>query len=210
MILAAIFHILLAKIGDREDILTGTTGAGRRHADLETIIGPFINTLVLRSFPSGKKTFREFLAEVREISLNAYENQDYPFDILVKKTAAHRETGRNPIFDIMFEIQGAGPVTPAISKQEIPGLKCVPYEMETDTTKFDQDWLGVETAGGIDFTAGYSTELFKTETLQWMIEGFLKLIESVVANPQARIEELEYRTSFQKELNEVESIDFNF
>jgi non-ribosomal peptide synthetase component F len=210
MIMVAIFHILLAKMGDREDIVTGTTSAGRRHADLETIIGPFINTLVLRSFPSGKKTFREFLNEVREISLNAYENQDYPFDFLVKKTAADRETGRNPIFDIMFEIQGAGAVTPAVSKQEIPGLKCVPYEMETDTTKFDQDWLGVETAEGIDFTAAYSTELFKPETVELMIEGFLKLTASVVVNPQAKIKELDCRTSFQKELKEVENIAFNF
>ncbi|MFC2146919.1 condensation domain-containing protein, partial [Acidobacteriota bacterium] len=72
MIMLAVYYILLSKLGNQEDILVGTPTAGRRHADLEQIIGMFVNTLVLRNYPSGDKTYRGFLKEIKKRSLEAF------------------------------------------------------------------------------------------------------------------------------------------
>jgi len=210
MMMTAIFHILLSKMGYRGDITTGTTISGRRHADLEGIIGLFINTLPLKSSPSGEKTFRQFLKEVREISLKAYENQDYSYESLIKKVASRKDTGRNPIFDIMFEIQGEEAAAGDISNQQIPGLKFTLHETEINTTKFDQDWLGVETAKGISFTVSYSTQLYKPETIELMVEKYLIVIKHVLDDPQSKIKDLDYNTIYEEELKKVQKVDFNF
>jgi acyl transferase domain-containing protein/acyl carrier protein len=206
MLMNAIFHILLSKLSGQEDIITGTTAAGRNHADLQEIIGFFVNTLALRSYPSREKTFGDFLTEVRENALKAYENQGYPFEDLVKTVVVSRDNSRNPIFDIMFEIQSGG--DPGV---EIPGLKIRPYKEENNTTKFDMDWVGVDTGDDISFTVTYCTTLFKEESVQFMAERFMALIESILNNGlQCKIKELEYTTVIEKELNQVQEVTINF
>jgi acyl carrier protein len=83
MVLLAAYNIFLSKITGQEDILVGTPTAGRSHTDLEPIIGMFVNTLALRGFPAANKTLEEFLHEIKESTLKAFENQDYPFENLV-------------------------------------------------------------------------------------------------------------------------------
>ncbi len=211
MLMKAIFHILLFKLSGQEDIITGTTIAGRRHADLEKIIGLFVNTLPIRTFPAGEKTFGCYLKEVKEISLEAYENQDYPFDSLAKNAiATQRDTGRNPIFDIMFEIRIIETGASEAEILEIPGLKLHPYPMEINTTKFDQDWLGRETNNGMNFFITYATKLFKPETIQLMIDMYLSLIENITAAPQSKIKDLDCRPVYEKVLTGVQEVAFNF
>ncbi|MCK5057807.1 MAG: amino acid adenylation domain-containing protein, partial [Candidatus Aminicenantes bacterium] len=79
MIVLALFNVLLAKLSGQEDIVVGSPTAGRDHADLQKVIGMFVNTLTLRSHPVAEKTFIDFLKEVKEKTLRAFENQDYPF-----------------------------------------------------------------------------------------------------------------------------------
>ena len=102
MVLLAVTDIWLAKLSSQEDIIIGTPIASRRHADLENIIGMFVNTLALRNYPMGNKSFRQFLDEVNARSLAAFENQEYPFEDLLDRVAVLRDVRRNPLFDIMF------------------------------------------------------------------------------------------------------------
>ncbi|MGM1050753.1 MAG: condensation domain-containing protein, partial [Bacillota bacterium] len=95
-------NILLSKCTGQEDIIIGSPIAGRPHADLENIIGMFVNTLVMRNYPKSGKTYKGFLDEVKENSLRAYENQDYQFEELVDKLNLRRDISRNPLFDVMF------------------------------------------------------------------------------------------------------------
>ncbi|MCP4117989.1 MAG: AMP-binding protein, partial [Desulfobacteraceae bacterium] len=104
MTILTIFTILLSKLGGQEDIIVGMPTAGRRHADLENIIGMFVNTLVMRNYPSGEKTCREFLKEIKKGTLQAFDNQEYQFEDLVDRLSVRRDTGRNPIFDVMFNL----------------------------------------------------------------------------------------------------------
>ncbi|MCP4214661.1 MAG: hypothetical protein GY765_08385, partial [bacterium] len=82
MVLLTIYTILLAKLSGGEDIVVGTPTAGRGHADLQKIVGMFVNTLALRNRPENGKTFATYLAEVGKTTLQAFENQEYPFEEL--------------------------------------------------------------------------------------------------------------------------------
>ncbi|MCP4151916.1 MAG: non-ribosomal peptide synthetase, partial [bacterium] len=102
MVILTLYSVLLSKLSGQEDIIVGTPTAGRRHADFENIIGMFLNTLAMRNKPTGAKTIRDYLAEVKEQTLQAYENQEYQFEELVEKLSVIRDTRRNPLFDTMY------------------------------------------------------------------------------------------------------------
>ncbi|HLP62249.1 MAG TPA: condensation domain-containing protein, partial [Candidatus Deferrimicrobium sp.] len=105
MVLLAVYNILLAKLSGQEEIIIGTVTAGRRHADLQKIIGMFVNTLALRNYPIAQNRFKEFLADLTEKTLAAFENQDYQFEQLVSKVAPRQDAGRSPLFDTVFELE---------------------------------------------------------------------------------------------------------
>jgi len=105
ILLLALCNVWLARLGNQEDIVIGTPIAGRRHADLQQIMGMFVNTLVMRNFPIGDKTFAAFLREVKVRTLVAFENQEYPFEELVDKVGVKRDVSRNPLFDFMLVMQ---------------------------------------------------------------------------------------------------------
>src|SRR5690606_2579891 len=115
-----------------EDIVVGSPIAGRPHPDLENLIGVFFNVLSMRNYPVGEKTFTEFLGNVKENSLNAYENQDYPFEELVEKLNVRRELSRNPLFDFAFVLQNID-----INETEVKGLKFTIYETPFKVPKND-------------------------------------------------------------------------
>ncbi|OMD33819.1 hypothetical protein BSK56_33865, partial [Paenibacillus borealis] len=85
MVLLAAYNVWLHKYTGQTDIVVGTPVSGRTHADTEPMIGMFVNTLALRNAPSGEKRFMDFLREVKERTLAAFEHQDYPFEELVEK-----------------------------------------------------------------------------------------------------------------------------
>ncbi|MFJ7187076.1 condensation domain-containing protein, partial [Lysinibacillus xylanilyticus] len=102
MVLLSGINILLSKYSDQEDIIIGTPVAGRTHVDLHPIIGMFVNTLAMRNRPVANKVYADFLQEIKENALKAYENEGYPFEELVNQLNLRRDTSRNPLFDVMF------------------------------------------------------------------------------------------------------------
>ncbi|MCP4216226.1 MAG: hypothetical protein GY765_16380 [bacterium] len=105
MMLLGIVNVFLARLSGQEDIIVGSTVAGRPHADLQDIIGMFVNTLALRNTPQGAKPFNHLLQEIKTSTLTAFENQDYPFEDIVDRVQVSRDTARNPVFDIMLSLQ---------------------------------------------------------------------------------------------------------
>ncbi|NIM11854.1 MAG: AMP-binding protein, partial [Candidatus Aminicenantes bacterium] len=186
MVLLSLYTIFLAKITGQEDIVVGTPVAGRNHADLQQIIGMFVNTLGIRNYPGGKKTFSEFLQEVKKRALEAFENQDYPFEELVEKVAVTRDAGRNPLFDTMFVLQNMDR-----SEIKIPGLKLLPYNYESRISKFDLTLIAVEAGNGLRFIFEYCTRLFRAETIERFIGYFRKIVTSALKNTGQKIWEIE-------------------
>ncbi|MCP5047191.1 MAG: hypothetical protein GY940_08465, partial [bacterium] len=177
MVLLAIFNILLAKLSGSEDIVIGTGTAGRRHEDLDDIIGMFVNTLALRNTPRSTQTFPAFLEEIKRNTLNDFENQDYPFEDLVEKLELKRDTGRNPLFDVMFQFNNF-----ETSQLEIPGLqvKGYRYHKDREISKFDLTLWGQEAGDDLTFQFEYSTQLFKRETIDVFIRYFKEITRSVL------------------------------
>jgi tyrocidine synthetase-3 len=201
MTLLAAFNTLLFKYTGQQDIVIGSPIAGRPHADLHNIIGMFANTLAMRNYPQGGKTFSEFLKEVKETALKAYGNQDYQFEELVDKLDIKRDLSRNPLFDVMFTLQNM-----YMSQQEIAGLKFTPYDSGVEIAKFDLNLDGRETDAGIVFSLEYCTKLFKQETITRMIRHFINVVAQVTANPNLRLSEIDMLT---KEERNILLDDFN-
>ncbi|HLP58943.1 MAG TPA: amino acid adenylation domain-containing protein, partial [Candidatus Deferrimicrobium sp.] len=201
MLLLAIFNIFLAKLSNREAIVTGTPVAGRHHADLEKIIGMFVNTLGLKNYPVGEKSFNGFLEEVKEKTLWAFENQDYPYEDLVKQAVVKRDFSRNPLFDVMFVLQNMD-----IVGMNIPGLKLSPYPYENKASKFDLTLLGMEKDDKLLFTFEYCTKLFKEETINRFILYFNNIVRDVIGDKTRRISAFEIITDEEKKCL---LIDFN-
>ncbi|MCP4155905.1 MAG: AMP-binding protein, partial [bacterium] len=192
-VILAVFNILLAKISGREDIVIGTPVAGRRHTELEQIIGMFVNTLALRSYPGGGDTFGNFLQQVKENTLNAFENQDYPFEELVDRVSVNRDVSRNPLFDVMFVLQNM-----EFPKIEIPGLKLLPYKYENRMSKFDMTLWTWEDQGHLSFTVEYCTKLFKRETIERFVFFFKQIVFSILSDPGKKISEIEMMSGEEK------------
>jgi acyl carrier protein len=185
MILLGSYYILLSKLSNQEDILVGTPIAGRRHADLEQIIGMFVNTLVLRNLPEGDKTYRVLLKEIKKRLVESFENQDYPYEELVEDVTISRDSSRNPLFDTMFGLQNM-----TISRLELQKLQLVPYEGWIRSSKFDLSLKVWEVEEKLNFVFEYSTSLFKKDTIERYKIYLKRIISTVVSQPDIIIENI--------------------
>ncbi|MCP4219627.1 MAG: amino acid adenylation domain-containing protein, partial [bacterium] len=198
MLLLAITYLFLSKLSAREDIAIGTPVSGRRHADLQHIIGMFVNTLAMRNRPNGSKSFTSFLSELRQNTLQAFENQDYPFDDLVDHLSAKtkRDISRNPLFDLMFAYmdQTAGTDREAqmndTAHHERAAGNNGDFGTETGTSKFDLTITASKSEDELHFNFQYCTRLFKKETMQRFTGYFRTLVDTVSANPGAAISQI--------------------
>ena len=188
MSLLAIFKILLFRYTQQNDFAVGTYIANRQRMELEPLIGFFINTLVIRSSVRHDLTFRQFLSSIKEVSLKAFEYQDFPFEKLVEELQPEREINRNPLVQVIFQLLNVPDIS---KKKEIAKLNnAKPYTIDRQMSIFDLDLNLIETPDGITGHFEYSTELFEPATIAMMSDHFTNLIKSVIANPDQRIDQL--------------------
>jgi amino acid adenylation domain-containing protein len=190
MTLLAGFEVLLSRYAGQEDIVVGTPIAGRTRPELYDLIGFFTNTLVLRTDLSGSPTFREVLARVKQVCLEAYEHQDVPFQKLVEDLQPERSLGHAPLFQVMFVLQSAPPQPPA----EMPGLTMHPVEVDEEGARFDLSLSFLEESGGLKGVLSYSTDLFDAATIRRMVGHLEVLLEGVAADPERALGELALMT----------------
>ena len=198
MVLLSISAIFFAKLANHDDIIMGTPIAGRRHADLENMIGMFVNTLTLRNFPVGEKKFIDFLGEVKERTLTAFENQDFQFEDLVERVLVSRDIARNPLFDVVFMLQNMEAQPGNIPDINIPGLKVKPHENPFPSAKFDITLSCFEGNDGLRFSLEYCTKLFKEETIDRFINYYKNIVSAVLEEPNRKIMDIELLTKAEK------------
>ncbi|MDY8120972.1 condensation domain-containing protein, partial [Paenibacillus polymyxa] len=194
MVLLAGYTILLHKYTGQEDVVVGTPIAGRNHSDVQPLIGMFVNTLAIRSYPAADKTFLDYLKEIKETTLGAFEHQNYPFEELVDKVNVARDLSRNPLFDTMFALQNTENL-----EIQLPGLHLSTYASEEIVSKFDLSLDVTEIEEGLEYLFEYATALYKTETVEKLAAHYLQLLESILRNPSATIAELGILTPAEKE-----------
>ncbi|ETT37861.1 hybrid nonribosomal peptide synthetase/polyketide synthase [Paenibacillus sp. FSL R7-269] len=186
MTLLAAFNVFLFKHTGQEDIIVGSPIAGRKHKELEQLIGMFVNTLALRNRPSAQMAFRDFLAGVKEKALQAYEHQDYPFEELVDQLNMGRNLNGTALFNVMFVLQVMD--NPAI---EVNGMKYAPYPFENKTAKFDLVLQAFPGRDELKFEFTYAAKLFKPGTIARFATRFLQILEHVVSLENILIGEID-------------------
>jgi len=180
MVLLSIFYIFLWKLGSQEDIIIGTPVAGRRHNDFENIIGMFVNTLALRNAPKGEKSYKAFLHEVKENVLEAFENQEYPFEELVEKVSLQRDPARNPLFDVMFSFINL--IDPSVGGSPVfHHLKPLDYDFRK--SKFDLTLSAAQSGHGLELDFEYCTRLFSPETIRRFAGYYSNIVRFLIHNP---------------------------
>ncbi|MBP5972965.1 TauD/TfdA family dioxygenase [Brasilonema sp. CT11] len=191
MTLLAGFQVLLQRYTSQDDIVVGTDVANRNQAETESLIGFFVNLLVLRTDLSGNPTFGELLKRVRSVALGAYAHQDLPFEELVKALQPERNLSNTPpLFQVLFVLQNA-PMPPL----ELPGLTLSLLEIEHKITRFDFGLFLTETEQGILCKWQYNADLFDTLTITRMARHFQTLLNSIISQSDARLSNLEMLTS---------------
>ena len=193
MTLIAALLTLLHRYTGQEGILLGTATAGRNHAEIEKLIGFFINTLVLRTDLSGNPSFCELLGRVREVALGAYEHQDVPFEKLVEELQPERDMSRHPFFQVMVNFQTTESV-----ELRCGGLKLTPQD-PGEQARFDLELHLLLVSEGVIVTLIYNTDLFEKSTIARMMRHFETLLEGIAANPEARLSELPLLTREEQE-----------
>jgi tyrocidine synthetase-3 len=186
MVLFSLYTVMLHRYTSQNDIVIGTPIAGRRHAELEPVIGMFANTLALRVKPQGMKTFRQLLSEVKQTALAAYENQDYPLDQLVEKLNINRSSDRHPLFDTMFVLQNMD-----TADVEMDGLSFQPYELKASSAKFDLTLELMEKDGLISGKLEYFTELFEKQSAERMTQHFINIAKEAALAPDTILHQFE-------------------
>ncbi len=182
MSLLAIFQVLLHRYAGQDDIAVGSPVAGRTQPELEGLIGFFVNTLVLRGDLSGDPSFREFLRRFRRAALEAFAHQDVPFDQLVALLQSGRDTGRSPLFQVMFALQNV-PMPPL----QAPDLVLEPLDLSSSTAKFDLSLFATERADGLRLTLEYCTDLFDAATVDRMLAHYRAVLDGIIADPDQPI-----------------------
>ncbi|HEX7330143.1 MAG TPA: amino acid adenylation domain-containing protein [Pyrinomonadaceae bacterium] len=185
MTVLAAFQTLLYRYTGDPDVVVGTGIAGRNRAEVEGLIGFFVNSLVLRTDLSGNPTFRELLARVREVMLGAFAHQEMPFEVLVEQLQPERNLNYNPLFQVMVIFQNTPRKASGVS-----GLSLSSREVEIGTSKFDLNLVITEGPERISLGLEYTTDLFDETTIQRMLSHFHNLFESICADADTRLQEL--------------------
>jgi amino acid adenylation domain-containing protein len=169
----------------------GLPVAGRNHRHLEGLIGFFVNSLVLRVDMSGDPSFDAVMARVREVTLEAFEHQDLPFEKLVEELQVERDLSRNPLFQVTFQLINAPTLVrrDAPTDGDITTSTAVP-KMERGTAMFDLAFDLIEAGDQLIGRIEYSTDLFDTATVEQFAAHFAELLRNVIAHPEARISTL--------------------
>ncbi|MBJ6760929.1 amino acid adenylation domain-containing protein [Myxococcaceae bacterium JPH2] len=185
VILLAAFDVLLHRYTGQTDLTVGTLVSGRGRAEVEGLIGLFINALPLRTALSGSLTFRELLERVQDTTLKAYDHQDVPFEKLVEALKPERSSSHLPIVQVMLIHQNA-PASPL----QAQGLRMEPLPVTTETTKHDLTLYAMELPDNLQLSAEYNTDLFEAPTMVRLLGHLRLLLEGALANPDARIADL--------------------
>jgi amino acid adenylation domain-containing protein/non-ribosomal peptide synthase protein (TIGR01720 family) len=190
MTMLAAFQTLLHRYTAQDDIAVGAPVANRNRTEVESLIGFFVNSLVLRTDFSGNPSFRELLARVRDIVLDAFAHQDLPFEKLVHELNPERPAGSNPLFQVHFQVfSDLGPIEIGTTKSQ-DKLAGEFIASEVETAKFDLALDLWEHQDGISAHLEYSTELFSAETIARMEQHFCTLLEGIVADPDQHLSDL--------------------
>ncbi|GCE50431.1 amino acid adenylation domain-containing protein [Thermosporothrix hazakensis] len=195
MTLFAAFSILLSQYTRQDDIIIGTSVAGRTRPELEKLAGLFTNTLPLRTILDSQCSFREVVRDTRTMVLEAFSHQDVPFEKIVAELCPERNLSHNPLFQVMFLLQN-GPV----ARKDPPGLTFIPQGLDNQTAKFDLELDIQETPQGLMGYMEYSTDLFDERTIRQIVGHYQHLLQQITEYPDLSLSRLSLLSAEEKHI----------
>ena len=182
MLLLSVYYILLSKYSSQEDIVVGSPIVGRNIAELYNLIGMFVNTLAMRANIDSNLSFKDFLSYIKNMCLNNYKYQDYPFDELVDKLKIQRDTSRNPLFDVMFIYQNNGNAT-----ADFGDIKTEYFTPDTKISKFDLSLEVIPENDILNLSFEYATALFNKQFIEDLSKHYSNILTSCLDNLNVKI-----------------------
>ncbi|MFE7723777.1 amino acid adenylation domain-containing protein, partial [Nocardia rhizosphaerihabitans] len=190
MVVHTALAVFLARMSGTEDIVIGTPIAGRGEAELDDVIGMFVNTLALRTQVGGQLSFAELLTQAKEADLAAFAHADIPFERLVELLNPERSTARHPLFQVALSFENLPDAS-----FELPGLSVSAVDFDVDTAKFDLLLTVREASAGDEAGAyaefSYASDLFDQSTVEKFAQRFQRLLAEVVTDTTTPVGDLE-------------------
>ncbi|GAA3954655.1 amino acid adenylation domain-containing protein [Chitinophaga oryziterrae] len=187
MVLLSAFKALLHRYSGQEDICIGTTIAGRQQASMEELIGFFINTVALRSYVDSNNSFRDLLQQVKRTTLDAYSYQHIPFEKVVEALGTERETGKHPLFQVVFVLEN----TPASAALEMGDILLVQEDVPVTTSKFDMRFSASYRGDELQLHMIYRRDLYSEELISRMLKHYENVLDAITRDPDISIGSIE-------------------
>jgi amino acid adenylation domain-containing protein len=191
MVLLAAWSVVLSRLAGQQDVVVGTPIAGRTRRETEGLIGPFLNTLALRTDLSGSPTFRALLARVRDAALGAYAHQDVPFERILQDVRPERSLAHTPVFQVMLNLLNF-----SHGDAGEPGLERTAWGAGAQlASKFDITLYAGEGDGGIGLHAVYDADLFDAPRMRGMLAQLAGVLAQAAEDVDRPIDAFSLRTA---------------
>jgi amino acid adenylation domain-containing protein/non-ribosomal peptide synthase protein (TIGR01720 family) len=199
MVFMAGFNLLLQRYSGQDDLVVGTLLGNRNRAELEPLVGYFVNSGAIRTRLDGDPTFRDVVRQVRASILEADAAQEVPFDMVVDAVGAPRDPGRNPLFQVMYfhhtfvgghHLEDEKGLTGSLNLRSLY-QESEAVLVDTGSSKFDMTWATLEMHDSMPSMVEYSTDLFDESTIARMVEHLRVLLEEACAHPDLPVSRLE-------------------
>jgi non-ribosomal peptide synthetase component F len=194
-VLQAALLTVLHRYTGQDDLTIGSVFSGRTRAEIESVVGFFTNTLVLRTDIGGEPTFAELIQRCHATVLNATERQDVPFGMVVDAVQPERVTGRNPLFQIGLNLQ------PADLRAELTlgGVTAEPIELSGGYARFDIGLAIADDGDRLDLWAEYATELFDADRIERLLDHYAAALTHGLAEPATPVDDIDIMSTAERD-----------
>jgi amino acid adenylation domain-containing protein len=194
ILVLAVFNILLSKYSGQQDIVVGYPTIGRTNEDLQHIVGFFVNLLPMRNKPGENKSFSEFLIEVKNNAIEAFDNQDYPLEELVNKLSVRRDSIASSLYNSTILTKNETDLENRQLWDERLRKECniriSQYPFDYTKIKYDLSFVAVESKDSIMLELKYATELFKKSTVEKILNRYVEILEQVIENKEIKLKDV--------------------
>lgn len=210
--LLGLVNTLLYRYTAQSDIIIGTAIAGRDHLELEDQIGYYINTLPLRTRFNGTDTFNDLINNVKEVTLEAYDHQAYPFDELINDLGLKFDLSRNALFDVSVVLQNTNILSLIPDAQDLHGLKVGVYEeVNAVSAKFDLSFTFEEVGTELHTSLVYNCDIYSQTFANRLLAHLEHLLQSLILFPDLPLNELDYLSELEKlQLNTFNGVEYDY
>ncbi len=208
IVLLATIKLLFNKYTAQLDIVLGTMVAGRTNFELEDQLGLYINTLAIRTSIDEQHTFRQYLEAVKSASLDAFENQDYPYDLIIQEIRNQQDDDQLSLFDVLVVLQNYGLRSNA---DEIDHHSYrIDEKSKRETTNFDLSYYFYEIGGGLELDIEYNGSIYDHSRIELMSRQLKNLLQEIHELIDTRIAEINLESGVSDTTNDLLDLNFKF